>query len=93
MGTEFKIIAECGKLPPGYQKIRCHMIFDVKMEDFRRKARLVEGGQVTEPPDNITYASVVSTKTVCIALTVAALNYLQVRTVDIRKILYTSTSR
>jgi len=27
--------------PPGYQFVRCHMIFDVKMEDFRRKARLV----------------------------------------------------
>ena len=29
-------------LPPGYQQIICHMIFDIKMgENFRRKARMV----------------------------------------------------
>jgi hypothetical protein len=27
--------------PPAYQEIRFHMIFDIKMEDFRRKARFV----------------------------------------------------
>jgi hypothetical protein len=31
-------------VPPTYQDIRCHMIFDAKMEDFRRKARFVAGG-------------------------------------------------
>ena len=28
-----------------HQCIRCHMVFDVKMEDFRRKAQLVEDMQ------------------------------------------------
>jgi hypothetical protein len=44
------------------------MIFDVKMEHFRRKARLVAGGHKTEAPATITYASgsVVSRKTICI---------------------------
>ena len=29
-----------GELPPAYQKIKCHFIFDIKMgENFRRKAR------------------------------------------------------
>jgi hypothetical protein len=36
--------------PPTYQDIRCHMKFDVKMEDFRRKARFVAGGHTTDIP-------------------------------------------
>ena len=48
-------------LPVGYQKIKCHMIFDVKMGgNFRQKARLVGGGHMTEAPSSITYSSVVS---------------------------------
>ena len=74
----FKILAEGGEPPPGYHKIRCHMIFDIKMEDFWRKARLVAGGHVTKPPDNISYASVVLRKNVRFSLTVAALNHFQV---------------
>ena len=42
----------------GYQRIRCHMIFDVKM-DFTRKARFVAGGHTTETPTALTYSSVV----------------------------------
>jgi hypothetical protein len=55
------------------------MIFDIKMEDFRRKARLVAGGHRTEAPATITYASVVSRETVRLALTIAALNDLEVK--------------
>ena len=33
-------------VPIGYQRVNCHMIFDVKMEYFRRKARLVARGHV-----------------------------------------------
>ncbi len=29
------ILPDGGSAPIGYQKIPCHMIFDVKMEDFR----------------------------------------------------------
>eukprot|EP00980_Cylindrotheca_fusiformis_P007911 scaffold1692_cov79-Cylindrotheca_fusiformis.AAC.2 len=57
----------------GYQKIKCHMIFDVKLgENFRRKARLVAGGHVTEVPSSMTYSSVVSRDSVRIALTIAS---------------------
>ena len=59
------------------------MIFDVKMEDFKRKARLVAGGHLTEAPATITYASVVSRETVRIALMLAALNDLQVKAGDV----------
>ena len=44
----FKILPDGQSAPIGYQKIPCHMIFDVKMEDFRRKARLIAGGHKTQ---------------------------------------------
>ncbi len=40
----FKILLDEQSAPIGYQKIPCHMIFDIKMEDFRHKARLVLAG-------------------------------------------------
>jgi hypothetical protein len=55
------------------------MIFDIKMEDFRCKARLVAGRHMTKTPATITYASVVSRETICIALLMAALNNLHVK--------------
>ncbi len=59
------------------------MVFDVKMEDFRQKAQLFAGGHTTEAPPTITYASVVSRETVCRALTIAALNDLEVKVGDV----------
>ena len=39
----------------GYQKIECHMIFDIKLGDnFRRKEQLVGGGHKTVAPDSTT---------------------------------------
>ena len=62
---------------PGFQEVKCHMIFDIKMgENFRRKARMVAGGHTTEAPSSITYSSVVSRDSVRISLTIAALNNL-----------------
>jgi hypothetical protein len=55
----FKILNGEESVPPTYQEIRCHMIVDVKMEDFRRKARFVAGGHTTGTPHVMTYASVV----------------------------------
>jgi hypothetical protein len=79
----FKILNDEEAIPPTYQEIVCHMIFDIKMEDFWRKARFVAGGHMTESPLSNTYASVVSRESVQIALTLAALNDLQVKTADI----------
>jgi hypothetical protein len=59
------------------------MIFDIKIVDFRRKARMVAGGHMTGAPMIMTYASVVSRETICIALTIAALNDLEVKAADI----------
>ncbi len=74
----FNILPDGHSVPIEYQKIPCHMIFDVKMEDFRQKARLVAGGHRTKAPATITYASMVSRETVRLALTIASLNDLKV---------------
>ena len=73
------------------------MIFDVKMLDsdriFKRKARYVAGGHTTETPESLTYASVVSQYLVCIALTLAALNGLDVLACDIQNAYLTAQCR
>ena len=72
-------------IPPGFQQIHCHMIFDVKIgENFHWKAQFVAGGHTTETPASLTYSSVVSRDTIRIALTIAALNDLQVMSCDIQ---------
>ena len=76
----FEVLEDGKDPPPTFQEMRCHLIFDVKMEDFQRKARLVAGGHMTTPPSaTVTYASVVSRESVRIALTLAALNDLEVK--------------
>ncbi len=79
----FNILPDGRSAPIGYQKIPCHMIFDVKMEDFQQKARLVAGGHLTQAPATITYASVVSRETVHLTLTFASLNDLKVKVGDV----------
>lgn len=80
----FKILGDDENPPPTFQEMRCHMVYDVKMENFQRKARLVAGGHMTEiTSSTVTYASVVSRESVRIALTLAALNDLEVKTADI----------
>ena len=79
----FDILDENDRIPVDYQFVRCHMVFDIKIEDFRRKARLVAGGHMTDAPKCMTYSSVVSRDTVRLALTIAALNDLEVKAGDV----------
>ena len=72
-------------LPPGYQQIKYHMIFDIKLgKNFSRKAQLVRGGHTTTSPFSIKFSSVVSRESVRIALTIAALNELDKLDCDIQ---------
>ena len=81
-------------LPPGYQYVDCHLIFDIKMgENFRRKARMVAGGHKTSTPSSLTYSSVVSRDSVRIVLTIAALNDLKVLACDIQNAYLTAPCR
>jgi Reverse transcriptase (RNA-dependent DNA polymerase) len=79
----FEILEDGAIAPVGFQKIPCHLIFDIKM-DLTRKARFVAGGHKTEPPASITYASVVSRESVRIAFLIAALNGLDILTADVQ---------
>jgi len=76
----------------GYQRIRCHMIFDVKM-DFTRKARFVAGGHTTETPTALTYSSVVSRDSVRLILLTAALNDVPLLAADIGNAYLNATCR
>ena len=75
----FQILDDDKPVPIGYTFILCHMIFDVNMEDFRYKARLVAGGHMTKTPSTTTYASVVSSEIVILGLMLASLNALEVK--------------
>ena len=58
---EIKNVHVDGIAPPlNHQFMHCHMIFDVKMEDFCCNAQLVAGGYMTKAPAPVTYASIVS---------------------------------
>jgi hypothetical protein len=61
----------------GFQEIKCHIVFDVKM-DFTRKARFVAGGHMMQPAASITYSSVVSRDSVRLAFLLATLNGLDI---------------
>ena len=86
----FKIVEGDEKPPLASQFMKCHMIFDIKMEDFRRKVRLVAGGHMTETPKTLTYVSVVSRETVQIALMVAAVNNLEIKPLDVQNAYFTT---
>jgi Reverse transcriptase (RNA-dependent DNA polymerase) len=86
----FQDLAPHQSVPVGYQFVKCHMIFDVKVGSLKRKARYVAGGHMTEPPAAATYASVVSRESVRIGLLLAALNGLEILSGDIQNAYLTS---
>ncbi len=68
--------------PTGYQKIRAHMVFDVKQMG-KRKARFVAGGHMTNPPKDSMYSSVVSLRSIRLVSFLAELNGLELMAADI----------
>ena len=80
----FKTLNEGDEPPPGYQYMQCQMIFEIKLDGFQRKARLVGVGcMVKDTPAVVTYASVVLRETVRITLTIADLNDLEGKVSDV----------
>ena len=75
----FKILDDDESVLRNHQFVKYHMIFDVKMDNFRQNVRLVAGGHMTDALVEVTYASVVSSEIVLIAFTITALNHLQVK--------------
>ena len=78
----FEILDEGAHVPHGWKQVTGHLVWDVKM-DFTRKARWVLDGHKMLDPVRSTCAGVVSRESVCIALTYAALNDLDVFPPDI----------
>ena len=78
----FQFLKDNKKLLIGYKYIRCHMHFEVKM-DFHRKACFVAGGHMTDSPPFMTYSSIVSRDSVRIGFLLAALNDLDLISIDI----------
>ncbi len=61
----------------GFQEIKCHIIFDVKV-DLIPKANFMAGGHLTEAPPSIRYSSIVSQDSVQLEFLIAALNDLEI---------------
>ena len=70
----FKVLPDGEEVPVGHQYMNCHMVFDLKIDGFKRNVHLVAGGHMTDAPPVMTYTSIVSCDTVQIALTIAGLN-------------------
>ena len=75
------------KMPIGYECIRCHMIFDVKIGDLTRKARLCANGNETDPPKESTFSTVVSRDTVRLFFLLAALHDTDILSADIQMLI------
>ena len=82
-GVAFEILDEGPHVPHGWKQVTGHLVLDVKM-DLTRTARWVL--DLHKTPDQIgsTYAGVVSRESVCIALSYAALNDLDVFAANIQ---------
>ena len=82
----FKILPDDAKAFIGNQLVQCHMVFNIKMEDFRYKALHVAEGCMTKASATITYASLFSRETVRIALMTTEINDLEVKSAEINNV-------
>ena len=71
------------KVGKEYQYCPLRIIFDIKQEDLRRKARMVAGGHVIDSSMYESYSSVVQMRTIRLLETVAMNEGLQIMTGDI----------
>jgi hypothetical protein len=86
------VLEEWETLPNEYKCLPYHIVFDVKF-DLRQKARLVAGGNFTDPPKEDVYSGVVSMDMIRLGFMLAKMNDLQICTADIgNAFLYGKTS-
>jgi hypothetical protein len=82
---EYKTFKDIGKgspLPPGFTKIRVHLVYAVK-HDGRHKARLVADGHLTDVPLESVYSGVVSLRGIRMAVFLGELNNLNIWCTDV----------
>ena len=78
---QFNVFKESSSVPTGYERLRCMLIFDIKL-DGTHKARLVADGSGS-PASTDSYSSVISPDHVRLALIAAALNVLDHSMIDL----------
>ena len=78
-----EILPDGKKVITGHQFWQCHMIFNIKMEDFRCKVRLVAGEHMMDGQATVLHSSIVPREIARIALMIAALNDLEVKSGNI----------
>ena len=79
----FEYFPQHHRFDKDYQYTPLRIIFDVKKEDLRRKARLVAGGHVIDSTMYESYSSVVQPRTVRMLQTIAINEKLTILTSDI----------
>ena len=90
----FDKIDDISVLGKEFTEISGHLIFDIKLgEGFRRKARWVANGHLTDTPSAVTYSTVVARDSVRILLLIAALNELDVQGGDIQNAYLTAPNK
>ncbi|KAL7484896.1 hypothetical protein ACHAW6_010507 [Cyclotella cf. meneghiniana] len=62
----FDVLVDGVMSPSDHLYMRCHMIFDAKMENFHHKVWLVAGIHMTKPPAALTYASIMFQKAILV---------------------------
>ena len=79
----FRILDEGEQAPEGYKKIPYHIVFDVKFQDLRHRARLVAGGNWNALESDETYSGVVGMDTVRMGFMLGELNNLKCCAADV----------
>ena len=78
---KIKILPDGKKATIGHQFVKCHMVFDIKIEDIGLMTMLVVGSHMAEVTASIVYVSVMLRETVRIALMITTLNNFEVKMV------------
>ena len=78
----FKDLGKGAAVPEGYQKIPCHMVYDVK-HDGRHKSRFVAGGHRTSTPTESVYSGVVTLQGIRLITFLSELNDLELWGTDV----------
>ena len=78
----FKSRGKGTRVPPEYQLIKVHFVFDVK-HDLRHKARLVAGGHMTTVSKDTTYSSVATLRSMRLVMLIAELNGMELNAGDV----------
>ncbi len=89
----FDVLPDGVAPPSDHQDMKCHMIFDIRMEDFCHKVRLVARGHMTRAPATLTYASILLQETMWIALLMAVLNNVDIWAADVLNAYITAPCR